>query len=87
MTTMRWLVMSGLAMCLAGCATVHRGAGYAANPVVVGTLAVATGSQCQQYAVDHPEDAAALRGYLTAMGSAISGCVDGIGAGLAIPAP
>jgi hypothetical protein len=79
---MRTMMMAVAVAALAGCATARQGSTYAANPVVVGTLAVATESQCRQYAADHPEDAAALRGYLTATGAAIDGCVGGISAGL-----
>lgn len=80
-----WMVVGGalLALVAGGCATVQKGGTLASNPIVLGGLSVASQQQCQQYAVDHPADAAALRDYLVATQAAVSGCVDGIAAGLA----
>ena len=78
------LLVLALAL-LSGCAALEKGGGYAANPIVVGSVSVASQQQCQQYAGAHAEDAATLRDYLTTTAGAINGCVAGLNAGLATP--
>lgn len=70
-----------------GCAGLKSVAGIQQNPLVQGTINVASQAQCKQFAHDEPDDAKTTAQYLSTLHGATAACMDGIAAGLAEPNP
>jgi hypothetical protein len=73
------------AVALAGCSAAKQNVQMLESPLVVGTLAVASQSQCRQFAIDRPKDADVTRRVLAGVIPQFQGCYDGLIAGLADP--
>lgn len=74
---MRHLTLIAL-LTLTGCATFQKGSGLVAHPLVSGVVQIASQTECEAYAQDHPKDAATLRPYLAALSAAAAACVAGL---------
>ena len=83
---MRYLMVVGVVVAVAGCSTIGKIGDAQQNPVVVGGISVAAKGQCEQFARDQPAEARTTAQYLATLASATQACVDGIHAGLS-PGP
>lgn len=79
---MRYVIMAVLALAMAGCSTIEKLGNAQQNPVVQGTLNVASRQQCEQFAKDQPDAAKTTGQYLSTLAGASAACAEGIRAGL-----
>ena len=78
-----YLTAAALLLTLGGCSALTQVGNAQQNPVVQGTVNVASQKECTQFAKDQPAAAKTTEQYLATLAGATQACVDGINAGLA----
>ena len=79
---MRSLVLALSFATLTGCATLEKAGILQADPLVQGTISVASESQCRDFGANDPAAAQNAVRYMQTLKNATEACIAGINAGL-----